>query len=331
MKIKAYCTGISFAVLFSGSNILAQKQKIHPVGTIKVKMEIPGTLVFDTTHIYNMTIYHQVVVTGADTGIHTLSLKHDSLEIRRKIRIVPGQTDQYVIRADSVFLKSTVKGKVVKGNKSSVHSYYIPKKHGLYCLATIGFSTGKRHTYFNGMVVAGYQVSPIFSVGGGIGYVQQYSSFNSNVNLIFMSQKIENATGFCVQYIPLFVDIRLNLLRKKATPYFSIDLGCSFPMPVKVDGTYSEETMFLGFTSSTMYKFHIDNLNPGFFLAINPGLKIFLFRHYYLDLSLGVDMSFNKINGTYQVALPAGIDHVVNPINMTKTFSCFHMNVGFGF
>jgi hypothetical protein len=54
---------------------------------------MPGNLLIDNVPAKKLTIYHHVVITGMDTGSHTLSFKHDSLAIKRKILVSPGQTD----------------------------------------------------------------------------------------------------------------------------------------------------------------------------------------------------------------------------------------------
>ncbi len=230
MKKTGYCISIALLVLFTSINGMAQRKRSHPVGTIKVTTEMPGNLFIDNVPAKEMTIYHQVVITGVDTGNHTLSFKHDSLAMQRKILVGPGQTDQYVIRPDSVVLTSITKSRFIRGTRSTIHSYYIPKTKGLFCIGTIGYSSGNGYSYFNGMIVAGYQFSPLFSLGGGTGYLKIRSSFDQYTFLLIASSSIENSTGFSVPYIPVFIDVRLNLIKKKVTPYLSVNIGCNFPV-----------------------------------------------------------------------------------------------------
>jgi len=330
MKKTGFRISIVLLLILININVMAQRKR-HPVGTIKVTTEIPGYLVIDTMSAKEMTIYHQVVIEGIDTGSHFLFFTHDSLSLHRKILVGTGQTYQYVIRPDSLVLNLTTKSKLITGSKSTIHSYYIPKTKGLSCLAMIGFSSNKGFSYFNGMIVTGYQFSPIFSLGGGTGYLRMYSTFNEYVFLLFGSSTITHSTGFSVPYIPVFIDIRLNLIKKRVIPYFSADIGCSFPVSKNINGSYTKEINFLGYVESYQHLFHIDKINPGFYLAINPGLKIFLYSKYYLDISMGLDMCINKFKGTDEV-LPTGSEPgSVESINKTKILSCFHMNVGFGF
>jgi hypothetical protein len=328
MKKTGFSTSIALLLLFANINVMAQR-KSHPVGMIKVTTEMSGMLVVDTLPAQNMTIYHHVLVSGIDTGRHTLFFKHDSLTVQKKILVRQGQTDQYVVKPDSIVHNLSVKGRYLKGYSPSIRSYYIPKTKGLYCLASVGFSSGKGYSYFNGMIVAGYQVSPLFSVGAGTGYLRIYSSFDQFIFLLLATSSTENSTGFSVPFIPVFVDVRLNLIKKRVTPYFSFDIGCSFPVNKEIDGEYTEVDNLLGYETTDHYRFHIDKINPGFYLAINPGLKIFVYDKYFLDLSLGWDICFNKFTGNR-----SNLSYPSNPfesINEVRSLSCFHMNVGFGF
>ncbi len=102
----------------------------------------------------------------------------------------------------------------------------------------------------------------------------------------------------------------------------------------RINGEYDEEFHSIFGGSSEHYKFQIDKINPGFYLAINPGLKIFLHSKYFLDISMGWDMCFNKLTGTLtsgNLNLEPPEPIKTEPFSKTKTLSCFHMNVGFGF
>jgi hypothetical protein len=72
----------------------------------------------------------------------------------------------------------------------------------------------------------------------------------------------------------------------------------SIPVAKNIDGSYIETDNLLGYETSYTRYFHIDKLNTVFYLAINPGLKIFLYSKYYLDITMGLDLCFNKLAGT---------------------------------
>ena len=299
---------------------------------ISITTEKPGQLFLDSMPAKKMTIYHHIMITGIDPGYHVLSFKYDSVKIQQKILITTGRTDYYVVRPDSVVLSETKPGRVIKGTRSSVRSYYIPKEKGLYCLANVGFSASGGSSYFNGNLIAGYQFSPLLSLGGGIGFLKFNTSFNSFTFILLASNSIVNSTRFSVPCIPLFIDIRLNLSRKMIVPYFSADLGCSLPvLPNAIDGEYDESWNSIFGDSDEHYHFHISKINPGFYLAVNPGLKVFVQGKYYIDLSMGVDLSFNKITGTKELLPTSSSSGTSGTISTVKTLSCFHMNVGFGF
>jgi hypothetical protein len=127
MKKSGYCISIALLVLFTSLHAMAQSKR-HPVGMIIVNTEVPGNLVIDTMPDQKMTIYHQVVVSGINIGMHTLTFKHDSITFQKRIFVAPGQTNKYVIQPDSIRLNSTVKGRYLNGYNSSVQ-YPGCKKH----------------------------------------------------------------------------------------------------------------------------------------------------------------------------------------------------------
>ena len=303
------------------------QQKRPPAGTIKVTTEIPGTLFIDNDTATTMTIFHQAVITGITSSDHMLRFNSDSLNIQRKIFVKAGQTANYVIKPDSLLLKSTEQGRISYESILKTHSYYIPKTNGLYCLVTAGLSTGKGLVSFSGKIIAGYQINPLISLGAGTGYFTVHSSFDKFYFYLLASKTISESTVFSVPFVPVFMDIRFSFLKKRAVPYFALDIGCSFPLATKFDGQYNEK--YSSDDGTQQYAYHVTDINPGFYLAVNPGMKYFVFEKYYLDFSLGWDISFNNFEGMIPTA-EIGAKHS-EPMSAVKTTSSFFIHMGFGF
>ncbi|MCX6306570.1 MAG: hypothetical protein NT040_16520 [Bacteroidetes bacterium] len=314
-------------ILFAGCEAAAQHRR-YQTGTIKIRTSKRGTLMIDRMPVKTMTVSHLVVVTGIDTGAHTLSFKSGSAQLNHKFHVKPGMTDSYLVLSDSAVITSSKPGKMIMDSRMNFHSYYIPVEKGLYGLVKIGFSgaTGDAESPFYGQVIAGYQFSPYFSLGGGFGYVKSYSHFHSTfikTVIIYTETRSMTSSVFWVPYLPVFAEIRVNMLKKKVSPYFAFDIGCSIPLVQQIDGTYTISYMNtdgLSYTNNPM-PFHINSISPGYYFGINPGLKCFVYGRYYLDLLFGWDISVNNYHG----ALPTG------DASKWKSLGGFHMNIGFGF
>jgi hypothetical protein len=314
MKKTGYRFVIILLALVTALSAGAQSKR-HPVGAIRVTTQTRGSLYVDEDLAKKMTVYHQVTVSGLSTGPHSLSFLGDSSQVQLEITVRQGQTEHYIIHPDTVILDSTEYGKTLTAKGKSVHSYYIPKASGLYMLANLGFGAGNGCNAINGRVVAGYQFSPKFSLGGGIAYVKNFAKF-SHISYEGTYEGFDRTRSsvFSVSYIPVFLDIRLNANQKRIVPYLAMDIGCSLALTQNIDGHW-------GGSGNNYDIFHIRKVNPGFYLGLNPGVKCYLYSKYYLDLSMGVDLCVNSFGGD----LPFG--HT----NKTKSTSNFHMTVGFGF
>jgi len=329
MKTTGYPISIVILILFTNFAVNAQPmhgrmgfQSNRPEpGTIIVTTEFRGKLFIDDRPLKKMTVYHQVKISGIDTGVHTLSFIADTVEIRHEFRIKPGSTGYYIIRPDSAVLNSAEPGKVLKGPRLKFHVSYVPRTKGLCGLVKIGISStiAGANSPFYGQIIAGWQFSPRFSLGGGIGYVKNFSKFQyyyktySVIGLPTSHTSIVSS-DFSVPYLPVFADIRLVLSKRKVSPYFAANIGCSIPLRQQIDGTFSGG-------SDMDNTFHVSGIYPGFYFGINPGVKSFFYGRYYLDFLFGWDICVNQFHGK----LPDGNS------SKWKSTSGFHVNIGFGF
>jgi hypothetical protein len=319
MKKTGNRIGIISLLLFISLSALPQSK--HPeVGTLNISTEMKGTLYIDDTQVKKMTIYHKVVITGLKPGKHLLVFKYDSLDVKKTIFVTAGQADDFAIKKDSAVLVDSGEAKVQYAKQMKSHSMYIPRGKGFCGLVKIGFSstTPTGTSPFYGIAIAGYQFSPRISLGGGTGFVETYGSINKSRVQYFIVPETEIVTitsaPFSIPFLPVFIDFRFTLLKKRVSPYLSGSIGCSFPLIQQFDGTWSGD----GYYNAP---FHVSSISPGWYFAVNPGLKSFIFGKYYLDFFFGWDICVNKLHGT----LPDGNS------SWTKGTSSFHLDFGFGF
>ena len=123
---------------------------------------------------------------------------------------------------------------------------------------------------------------------------------------------------FSIPLIPVFVDVRLSLSKKRVVPYLSAQIGFSFPLVQTINGTWYKQ-----YNNSYPYPwpFHVSSIKPGLYVGLNPGLKCFLYSKYYLDILFGWDISANKFYG----------DLPDEKSSWFKGTTGFHLNIGFGF
>ncbi|MEI7662497.1 MAG: hypothetical protein WCK34_09875 [Bacteroidota bacterium] len=294
-------------------------------GTIKVATQLPGNFYIDGKPKKVMTVSHKLLVTGLTPGVHILSLKSGNQEIRQDILVKPEQVVSYTIKPDTIIGEFAEPGEFSESSRLRVHSSYIPRGKGLCGLVKIGFSgaaPGKQSPFY-GQIIAGYQFSPKFSLGGGIGFVQTFTHFYyTHITQIYLEHPWEyetmSSSYFSIPFLPLFIDVRVNFSKKRVSPYFASNIGCGFPLRQTFDVEYTK-TPYYGYQIDDVSR--ISKISPGLYFAINPGLKSYLSGKYYLDILFGWDIFINRFYGS----LPDGSS------SKLKFTSGFHMNIGFGF
>jgi hypothetical protein len=152
-----------------------------------------------------------------------------------------------------------------------IRSSYIPKIKGLFYLARVGYSSGKESNYFNGKILAGYEFSPLISLGVGTGFAKNYSTFHyDHITTVSLTHNWGHekmtSSGFAVPFLPVFINIRSSISKKRVVPYLSFDIGCSIPLIQKIDGEYtvSEDKGY-----PFPHTFHVDKINVGWYFGIN--------------------------------------------------------------
>lgn len=317
---------IIFIILMSPVNSNSQTTSWQP-GSLKVLTGVKGKLLVDGEAVKTMTRFHTVLVSGLAPGPHTISFNSDSIKFQQKVIVQAGLTNTYDIRHDTAILLSSGANEGKYARKMKVKSNYIPRGKGFCALVKVGFSstTPEGVSPFYGQVIAGYQFSPVFQLGGGVGFVQTFGSFNkTRVHTFIYPETVTytiSSDPFSIPFIPVFIDARICMLKKRVTPYFGGSFGCSFPLTQTITGTATSSRSAGSGSGSWNSEFHIRSIKPGFYFAINPGVKAFIYGKYYIDFLFGWDICVNKVYGE----LPDDNG------SWTKGTSSFHINIGFGF
>jgi len=102
-----------------------------------------------------------------------------------------------------------------------------------------------------------YQYNPYLSFGGGIGY-----------NFIHYSGRTINVSS-----LPLFANIRVNILDKKNSPFFDWKLGFNLPLNTSKLYVPYESNRLIGFNSDFNFGLQVNNFSFGL------GLLWYYYQH----------------------------------------------------
>lgn len=206
--------------------------------------------------------------------------------INQTIKIKTKYGDIFIFRMDEI--DKIIKEPVPSFDSNNVIDTTLTKEKGTINIseAECGIGYG-RVNYGKGLgfvitTVNGYQINKHFSIGLGIGYSYQ-------PNLEGTGFKDIGHGKYKLMTIPVFVDLRYNLTRKKHAFFTYIDLGRSFLL--SPSSTYSNNYYQMSQANNNI--FEIDEVDDGFaslmMYGIGLGYKFYLSHNMAWTISFGND------------------------------------------
>jgi len=281
---------------FPGQRSSAVKKKALPIGTLKIRSEIPARFSFDKDTTLALTPYHLITIYKVTVGPHTITFRDSLMERRKTIMVDTGTTGFYTLRKDSTVSDSVSRRNFEKGHKQHIVSWYEPFSHAI----SFDFLPGAS---FNGRGIGpdirfeiGYYFNRVLKLGIGTGYICNTTHLNYSTMDWFEHTGTFESDNFGFPLIPLYLDLSLNFKSNRNTTFLSFNLGASFPLskPVNCKSTYNGST----YESSTYY-LKIDQIRTGFYFGIGTGMKYFFTPFFEGGVAVGFNMSVNTLKGTY--------------------------------
>ncbi|MCW3125973.1 MAG: hypothetical protein JWO03_1631 [Bacteroidetes bacterium] len=171
----------------------------------------------------------------------------------------------------------------LKGDAAAEAGGFQTKAKGYYGIAQVGlsdFPAGGNLPMASLAIINGYQFNRIFSMGLGVGAdISRVNTYN----------------------IPIFMDMRVNFLKKRVTPFFAVGVGYNMQLTQISSGYYG---------GSSNYIFHGMVFNPQFGVkaSINKKVGVSLALGYKL---IGVKYSYSTYYG-YNTVDNFGLSHGVS-------------------
>jgi len=304
---------------FPGQRKSAVKKKVLPIGTLKIRTEIPASFSYDKDSTLTLTPYHLVVIYKVPVGPHTLTFRDSLMERRKTIMVDTGTTGYYRLLKDSTISDSVSRGKPELGHKQHIVLRYEPFKHAI----SFDFLPG---AFFNGRGIGpnirfeiGYNVSRVLKLGIGTGYACYTTHLKYTAWEWFVPAGTYESENFGLPFIPLYLDIALNFKSNRTTTFLSFNIGASFPMV----GSMSCKSTYNGST----YYLKIDKIKTGLYFGIGAGMKYFFTPFFEGGVSAGFNMSINAVSGDYyndqaytEYAYPHAAPHATTGLGINLMF-----------
>ncbi|MEI6900955.1 MAG: hypothetical protein WCL00_13845, partial [Bacteroidota bacterium] len=168
-----------------------------------------------------------------------------------------------------------------------------------------GISINGQGVGFNGRFQMGFG-SQNLRVGLGTGYL----SYSKNVHLdtlkpvgfyvIFLIPEFRHleytSDPFNVSFVPIYLNFTWSMIKKRVTPFISVDGGLSFPMKANIS---VKSTITFHETAPYNDYLKIDQVKMGAYFGMAFGLKYYVTPMIETGLSCGFDACVNRFTGYY--------------------------------
>lgn len=231
-------------------------------------------------------------------GLRDITHQNELIEPHNRFLINPEEKGYYTPRTDTTISDSIVIAKqdIKPGQKDSDN---IPQKNwvGFQFRPGISLSGDSAGLRFNGKLLISIYASPKVSIGVGSGYVTYITHLEYTAeHILFVPLESSESENFQVSFVPVFLNVTYNLLKKRITPLISFDLGLSIPTKNTISGSYTYHHNF----TSTTGNFKVDNIKTGGYFGFAMGVKYYMNHMFEAGFSLGFDGCLNAYEGKLQ-------------------------------
>ena len=308
------------------------RPRIPAVANLSITTEIPSTLFYDRDTAGVMQLNNKVVIVRTKPGEHTLTFRTKSWKFEKKIIVDSCSVRVFKLMKDTTLSDSVSRRKLLSLHPQKIYNYYIPFKQSVSIQFKPGISFNNANSVFNCKLIAAYYFNQRLSLGLGTG-ISGYTTKLKWVYFNFFDWSHPNkyeTSYFQVSYIPVFVNFTFTFLKKRFTPFLSVDGGLSFPLTTSGTGMFVGDIPY-GATYENARYFKVDNIKTGGYAGLELGCKYYISPMVDLGMSLGVELSFNSFTGRYFA--DAAMLEYVSPLtyhNATAAF-CMHLVLGINF
>ena len=305
------------------------RPRIPPVANLSITTEIPLTLFYDRDTAGVMHLNNKVEIVRTKPGEHILTFRTKSWELEKKIIVDSCSVRVFKLMKDSTLTDSVSHRKLLSLHPQKISNYYIPFKQSVSIQFKPGISFNNSSSVFNGKLIAAYYFNQRLSLGLGSGI----SGYCTKLKWVYFNlfdwthpNKYETSY-FEVSYIPVFLNFTFTFLKKRFTPFLSVDGGLSFPLTTSVTGMFIGDIPYGTITENARY-FKVDNIKAGGYAGLELGCKYYISPKVDLGMSLGVELSFNSFTGRYFT--DAAMQEYVSPLTYHNTTAAFSMHLVLG-
>ena len=308
------------------------RPRIPAVANLSITTELPSTLFYDGDTAGVMQLNNKVEIVHTKPGEHTLTFRTKSWKFEKKIIIDSCSVRVFKLMKDTTLSDSVSRRKLLSLHPQKISNYYIPFKQSVSIQFKPGISFNNANSVFNCKLIAAYYFNQRLSLGLGTGI----SGYTTKLKWVYFNffdwshpTKYETSY-FQVTSIPVFVNFTFTFLKKRFTPFLSVDGGLSFPLTTSVTGMFTGDIPYSATNVNARY-FKVDNIKTGGYAGLELGCKYYITPMVDLGMSLGVELSFNSFTGRYFT--DAAMQEYVSPLtyhNATAAF-CMHLVLGVNF
>lgn len=277
-----------------------------------------------------MTTLNRVTVYNVPEGTHTLHFRNEQMDFRQTVKMEPGATCLYTLRRDTTLKDSLFFGKMIIKKGNLIVNRYVPFRHAWSFEVLPALVVNSRGFGFGARVMTGFTFNNKVRLGVGTGYFSyptrimfvRAQGFNPD-NSLKMDYSKTFTEDFNFEYVPVFANIAINMMKNRTTTLLSIDIGASIPI---IDG------MTVGYASEhdtwtpNETELKIDRIRTGTYLGLNLGWKYFFIPSLEAGASLGFHASFSKFDGARYTGTTVFTTELRNK-DKSFTSTCFTVNL----
>lgn len=239
---------------------IPERAPLYESSSLIISTTIGGKLYFNDKYLKKISELTIVKFKGVPPGNHTIAVKTPVDSIGRVVEIAKEHVYSYEFRSDSVVLTSDIYKAPQQKRELVLRTIYLSKSRGFTSLTRMGFGfdISSGGFFFSFSTINGYQFTPSFSLGLGVGY---------------QADGEKNSIGLKFKSVPMFASVAFSLSRTRLAPY----VLCNFGLNIPAIGTPTFYTGYPDYNGNNQMDV-VYGTRAGLFAGVVVGLKIYLNR-----------------------------------------------------